>query len=93
MLSNYQEKLLANNVGKTFEFHLPIYDCEHIGDIHHEENRCEHFCKVYGGKVCGHYWDGSDCGEAYIICRFPYDMVRNVMETEFFNIAPFPCGD
>lgn len=39
-----------------------IADCEHEGDI----NQAIYYIQKLGGKVTGQYWDGDDCGEAYL---------------------------
>lgn len=39
-----------------------VADCEHNGDI----NRDENYLRSLGCNVVSHYWDGHDCGDAYI---------------------------
>ena len=39
-----------------------VADCEHQGDIDSEKN----YLRSIGCEVKSSYWDGSDCGEAYI---------------------------
>lgn len=39
-----------------------VCDCEHWGDVQRDEN----YLRDNGCKVVSHYWDGHDCGEAYI---------------------------
>ena len=43
-------------------YHYPVTDCEHEGDIH----SAEFDVRKAGGEVLDSYWDGEDCGEAYI---------------------------
>lgn len=43
-------------------YHYPIIDCEHEGDI----RSAEFEVTKAGGEVLDTYWDGEDCGEAYI---------------------------
>lgn len=39
-----------------------VADCEHNGDI----ERAKSYLRSNGCEVVSHYWDGHDCGEAYI---------------------------
>ena len=43
-------------------YHYPITDCEHDGDI----SSAEYEVQKAGGEVVSSYWDGNDCGEAYV---------------------------
>ena len=50
---------------KTYYYNVP--DCEHDGDIRDAVSEVEDA----GGKVVGTYWDGEDCGEAYVEYTVP----------------------
>ena len=52
-------------MAKTYFYNVP--DCEHDGDIRDAENEVEEA----GGKVVDTYWDGEDCGEAYVEYSVP----------------------
>lgn len=39
-----------------------IVDCEHSGDIQRDID----YVRSLGCEVIGHYWDGHDCGDAYV---------------------------
>lgn len=47
---------------KTIHCSYPIADCEHSGDI----RNAEYEVRKLGGKNMHSYWDGRDCGEAYV---------------------------
>lgn len=49
-------------LGKYF-----VRDCEHWGDM----DSAELFLKSLGVSVTGRYWDGRDCGEAWVSFEFP----------------------
>ena len=51
-----------------------ICDCEHRGDV----NSAVHFIEGLGCKVVEAYWDGHDCGEAYIRFCFKSDRFVSV---------------
>lgn len=62
-----------------------IADCEHRGDITRE---CEYLKEIQGIKILDTYWDGKDCGEAYIIFEFSSDIFKNVynkLPNAFYN--------
>lgn len=44
-------------------YHYPVTDCEHEGDIRSAESEVIEA----GGNVIDNYWDGEDCGDAYIV--------------------------
>lgn len=54
-------------------YRMSVCDCEHEGDI--EETKEEIW--QAGGKAVDSYWDGNDCGEAYVdfIIREGFDRV------------------
>lgn len=43
-------------------YHYPVVDCEHEGDM----RSAEFEVTDAGAKVIDTYWDGEDCGDAYI---------------------------
>ena len=70
---------------KPVRFDYKVADCEHDGDMSYAEMECDNFCREFGGKVILSYWDGKDCGEAYITCEFPADKVEDILCAEFFD--------
>ena len=72
---------------KPVRFDYKVYDCEHDGDINYAEMECQGFCNEYEGKVVLSYWDGEDCGEAYITCEFPASKVEEVLCAGFFDTS------
>lgn len=82
-----KEQVEKMNPNKPVRFNYKVYDCEHDGDMSYAEMECNDFCREYGGEVVDRYWDGEDCGEAYITCEFPASKVVEVLSTEFFE-----CG-
>lgn len=70
---------------KPVRFNYGVVDCEHEGDLNYARIECEEFCKLHGGIVKREYWDGEDCGEAFITCEFPFDKVEEVLLTGFFE--------
>lgn len=87
-LHKWEERLLAEGNGKPFIFREPIADCEHWGDVNNVKRSCDEFCKKHGGKVLNTYWDGQDCGTAYVECEFPYNRVQEVMLSDWFYYSP-----
>lgn len=65
----------------------PIIDCEHEGDISRAEYEAMQYVKPMGGDVIDSYWDGRDCGEAYVTCSIPFnkDNLLELMESGDFN--------
>lgn len=61
-----------------------IADCEHRGDI---ANALDYVSKC-GCKVTGHYWDGKDCGVAYVEFECSADIVRKLYKSISFR---FDC--
>ena len=80
-----KKQLERLDVSKPVRFDYKVYDCEHDGDMSYAEMECDNFCREFGGKVVFSYWDGEDCGEAYITCEFPADKVEDVLCAEFFE--------
>lgn len=84
-LMKWQKQLAKLDRTKKVRFDYKVYDCEHDGDMSYAEMECNDFCREYEGEVVFSYWDGEDCGEAYITCEFPADKVEDVLSTEFFD--------
>lgn len=70
---------------KPVKFDYVVYDCEHMGDMRRAEFECEKICRKYGGKIVDSYWDGRDCGEAYITCEFPFSKVEEILQDRVFR--------
>ena len=62
------------NPNKPVFLHYNIVDCEHEGDVESAENEVERIISPIGGKVTDSYWDGDDCGEAWVECKIPYNI-------------------
>lgn len=66
-----------------------VYDCEHDGDIRAVKYECIEWFKENNidWKVTSTYWDGQDCGEAYVIFSIPKtkDIENKVKESDLFN--------
>lgn len=52
---------------KAKKYKYNVVDCEHDGDIAHAIMEIQEA----GGTVIERYWDGQDCGEAYILFTLP----------------------
>lgn len=52
---------------KTKKYIRNVVDCEHNGDIAHTIMEIQNA----GGTVIERYWDGEDCGEAYVVFLLP----------------------
>ena len=52
-----------NKSRKKYTMFYPIVDCEHEGDISSAEREVE----AAGGEIQSSYWDGRDCGEAFVV--------------------------
>ncbi len=86
VLSDYQKKKYNElDPKKPVYFRSNVTDCEHWGDIRDEVNSVMAVVGKYGGEITEEYWDGNDCGEAYVDCRVPFKNVRQVIETGFFT--------
>ena len=48
---------------KHYTMYYPIVDCENEGDISSAEMEVVHA----GGEIQCSYWDGNDCGDAYVL--------------------------
>ena len=57
-----------------------IADCEHKGDITNAIN----YIKSIGGNVYDEYWDGSDCGTAYLEIGISVDTFKKVYKRQAF---------
>ena len=89
-LTSYQKKLLATfDSRKAVKFRYNVVDCEHWGDVGSDENTVRKYVEPLGGKVTDTYWDGVDCGEAYIECEIPYAALEKVLLDGFFEYDPW----
>lgn len=89
-LTAFQKKLLSEfTPTKNVYFRYDIADCEHYGDVTWAVNKVENFVKKYDGKVTDSYWDGNDCGEAWVECYIPYEHLEEVFRTGFFMYDPW----
>lgn len=59
---------------KHYFYH--VADCEHDGDMRHAEDEV----LEAGGTVVNSYWDGDDCGEAYIEFTIPNGNEEKVLK-------------
>ena len=73
-----------------------IADCEHNGDI----SSAVSYINRLGGKVTGQYWDGHDCGEAYLEIEVSVDLFKKLYNRQSFyfdadilDYVPKRCGD
>lgn len=73
-----------------------IADCEHNGDI----NSAIAYINRLGGKVTDRYWDGHDCGEAYLDIEVSVDLFKKLYNRQSFHFdadildyVPKRCGD
>lgn len=57
-------------------YHYPITDCEHEGDI----RSAEFEVRKAGGEVLDTYWDGEDCGDAYVSFTAPNENIDAVCD-------------
>ena len=55
-------------------YYYTIVDCEHEGDI----RSAEYEVTKAGGEVLSTYWNGKDCGDAYISFTAPDDKINTV---------------
>ncbi len=62
---------------ETKEYIYYVADCEHSGDIAHAIMEIQEA----GGTVIERYWDGHDCGEAYVVFTLP----QGCTPEEFMN--------
>lgn len=82
-------------MAKTIKGMYMVCDCEHWGDV----ERDERYLRNNGCTVVSHYWDGHDCGEAYIefTCKeqdFPALYKRFGMSASFkANINDYVKGE
>lgn len=79
---------IVNNLDpkKSVFFRSNICDCEHEGDVWNAECEVRDLVVPMGGEVADSYWDGNDCGEAWVICKIPYnhDNIMKLIETGDF---------
>lgn len=89
-LTEFQKKLLREfTADKRVYFRYDVADCEHYGDMMAASHRVENFIKPHGGILSDSYWDGHDCGEAWIECSVPYDALEEIFKTGFFEYDPW----
>lgn len=89
-LTDYQKGLLARfNPEKPVKFRYNVVDCEHWGDVSNDEREVREYIEPLGGRITETYWDGEDCGEAYIECEIPYSSLQKVFEDGFFTYDPW----
>lgn len=89
-LTDYQKGLLARfNPEKPVKFRYNVVDCEHFGDMHSAEDKVTRYIAPFGGKVTETYWDGRDCGEAYIECDVPFSSAVQILKDGFFTYDPW----
>lgn len=72
MLNEYLLKQLKPN--KPIYLKYPICDCEHEGDISSAECEVRKAIAGNNGEIICSYWDGEDCGDAYVLCKIPYNL-------------------
>ena len=86
ILNDYQKKRIAElNPSKPVFFRKDVTDCEHWGDVRETVKEVMDAVGIYGGEISDEYWDGNDCGVAYVECHVPFKNVRQVIETGFFD--------
>lgn len=59
-----------------------IADCEHRGDV----DRAISYVESIGGKVISSYWDGHDCGIAYLEISLPIEVFKRVYKNTQFQM-------
>lgn len=74
---------------KPVKFIHMVTDCEHDGDMRNDEYEVSEYVTPLGGKVIDSYWDGQDCGEAWIKCQVPYSALEKVLMDGFFDYEPW----
>ena len=74
---------------KPVFFRYDVVDCEHDGDMRSAENEVRRYVNQFGGEVTDTYWDGEDCGDAYIECRIPFGSLEQVLTDGFFDWKPW----
>ena len=89
-LTEFQKELLKSfDPKKNVRFEYNIVDCEHEGDIRSAENEVNNYIIPLGGQIITTFWDGNDCGEAYIICEIPFSQLEKVFKDNFFRYDPY----
>ena len=89
-LTKFQKSLLERfSKEKKVHFQYDVTDCENNGDVLSAIHRVENFVKPLGGTVVDAYWNGKDCGEAWIECTIPYSSLEQVLKTGFFRKDPW----
>lgn len=89
-LTKFQKKLLNEfTATKKVHFQYDVVDCEHNGDVLSAIHRVENFINPYKGEVVDSYWDGRDCGEAWVECVVPYEATEEILKKGFFFYDPW----
>ena len=84
-LTDYQKNVLAKfNPEKPVKFRYDVVDCEHWGDVNNDEREVREYIQPLGGWVTDTFWDGEDCGEAYIECEVPYSSLKKCLRMVSF---------
>lgn len=79
-LSKYQQHLLDGfDKSKNVRFEYSICDCEHEDDVSCAEHEVMDMIGKFGGCIVDTYWDGCDCGEAYVTYEVPFEYAKDVM--------------
>lgn len=79
-LKEIRERIVKGLVpNKPVFFQSNICDCEHEGDVWRAECEVGKLVVPMGGEVTDSYWDGSDCGEAWVTFKIPYN-IDNIMK-------------
>jgi len=94
MITQEQKKSWFNklvtrlNPKEDIFFKYNVVDCEHMGDIEHEESYVQKTITPFNGEVVNTYWDGNDCGEAWIEAKIPFNeenLFKLIEHGEFYD--------
>lgn len=89
-MTDYQKKLFERfDPNKPVKFKYDVVDCEHWGDVQSAENEVNEYINPIRGRVIDSYWDGEDCGDAWIMCEVPYTALEKVLQDGFFRYTPW----
>ena len=89
-LTDFQKRMLDRfDKNKPVKFRYDVVDCEHWGDVNNDEREVRDYVTPLGGEVTKTYWDGEDCGEAWIECKIPFDKLEQVFRDGFFEYDPW----
>lgn len=85
-LTERQRKAIEGfDTKKPVKFRYDVVDCEHEGDISSAENEVRRYVNELGGDVTDTFWEGEDCGEAYIECSVPFQAVERALKDGFLG--------